>query len=118
MDKDDDKDEEDFEDGAEGGDEPDEEEIAEATVPPATPDPAPSGAVVESIEDLLAKKEGARSGDDDDSLLNLGREERLETLAVKVVPPQPTEFVCKRCYLVKHQSQLADKKKQLCRDCA
>jgi hypothetical protein len=26
--------------------------------------------------------------------------------------------VCKRCFLVKHRSQLADKKRTLCRDCA
>ena len=48
----------------------------------------------------------------------LGREEPLETLSVKVVPQQPTEFVCRKCYLVKHRSQLADKKKMYCRDCA
>jgi len=34
-----------------------------------------------------------------------------------VVPQQPTEFVCKSCYLVKHRSQLADKRKMFCRDC-
>ena len=46
------------------------------------------------------------------------REERLEPLATKVVPPQPTEFICSNCYLVKHRSQLKDKAKMLCRDCA
>jgi len=35
-----------------------------------------------------------------------------------VVPPQPTEFICKKCYLVKHRSQLKDKARMLCRDCA
>jgi len=34
------------------------------------------------------------------------------------VPIQTTEFVCKNCFLVKHRSQLKDKKKMLCRDCA
>jgi hypothetical protein len=85
----------------------------------ATPAPRADGAEVESIEDLIAKKEERKAGEDDDGLLlNLGREERLEPLAVKVVPPQPTEFVCKNCYLVKHQSQLKDKKRMFCRDCA
>jgi hypothetical protein len=37
---------------------------------------------------------------------------------VKVVPPQPNEFTCRRCYLVKHRSQLKDRNKMLCRDCA
>lgn len=82
---------------------------------PPEPDPADPNPVIESIEEILAKKE---EGSDDDSLLNLSREERLEPLAVKVIPPQDTEFVCKRCFLVKHQSQLKDKKRQLCRDCA
>jgi len=82
---------------------------------PATP--ASGSAQVESIEALLAKKDDARVIEDD-ALIGLSREERLETLAVKVIPPQPTEFVCKKCYLVKHQSQLKDKKRRLCRDCA
>jgi hypothetical protein len=90
------------------------DEGAEETPAPAA---ASDGEDVESIEDLLVKKE-AREEEDDDSLLSLTREERLEPLAVKVVPPQPTEFICKNCYLVKHRSQLKDKVKMLCRDCA
>ena len=56
--------------------------------------------------------------EEEESVLTLTREERLEPLAVKVVPPQPTEFICSNCYLVKHRSQLKDKAKMLCRDCA
>jgi hypothetical protein len=37
--------------------------------------------------------------------------------AVKVQPKRPDEFVCQSCFLVKHPSQLADAKRQLCRDC-
>ena len=75
---------------------------------------------VESIQDILVKQE-ARSEEaeeEDESVLTLTREERLEPLATKVVPPQPTEFICSNCYLVKHRSQLKDKAKMLCRDCA
>jgi hypothetical protein len=43
-------------------------------------------------------------------------EERAEG-ATKVPPKRPDEFVCQSCFLVKHPSQLADSKKQLCRDC-
>ena len=103
-----------------GFDEPLDEEATE-DAEPADPDAAATDedADVESIEDLIAKKDGARPAEEDeDPLLAMGREERLEPLAVKVVPPQPTEFVCKKCYLVKHQSQLKDKKRTLCRDCA
>ena len=93
---------------------------------PATPSttstaPAAGDADVESIQDILTKQEardGEEEAEDDDPVLSLTREERLEPLAVKVVPPQPTEFICQNCYLVKHRSQLKDKAKMLCRDCA
>ena len=93
---------------------------------PATPaTPAPPGrgdAEVESIQEILVKQE-ARDGEDEtpdeeETVLTLSREERLEPLPEKVVPPQPTEFICQNCYLVKHRSQLKDKAKMLCRDCA
>jgi hypothetical protein len=96
--------------------EPEEAEGAE----PA-PRPAAGEEEVESIQDLLVKQE-AREGEEEeteDSVLTLTRDElRDESLAVKVVPPQPNEFTCRKCYLVKHRSQLKDKAKMLCRDCA
>jgi len=110
------EDEEVDEEGAEPGTA---DEDAQATPPPATSSAA-RDEDVESIQDILVKQE-ARSEEaeaEDDSVLTLTREERLEPLAVKVVPPQPTEFVCSNCYLVKHRSQLKDKAKMLCRDCA
>lgn len=74
---------------------------------------------VESIQDILVKQEAREEAEEeDDSVLNLTREERLEPLAVKVVPPQSSEFICRSCYLVKHRSQLKDKAKMFCRDCA
>src|SRR5204862_5568011 len=35
----------------------------------------------------------------------------------RILPKRPGEFVCQSCFLVKHPSQLADEKRQLCRDC-
>src|SRR5215212_7441359 len=35
----------------------------------------------------------------------------------RVRPKAPGEFVCQSCFLVKHPSQLADDKRQLCTDC-
>jgi hypothetical protein len=54
---------------------------------------------VESIQDILVKQEARaeEAEEDDDSVLTLTREERLEPLSVKVVPPQPTEFFCSTC---------------------
>jgi len=99
--------------------EPTVEDLQDATVPPE-----PGLGEVESIQDLLAKQEATETAkeaveDDDDVVpLDLARDDRAEPIDTKVVPMQETEFMCKRCYLVKHRSQLADKKKMLCRDCA
>jgi hypothetical protein len=95
---------------------------ADAEETPA-PAPAPKDAAdgdVGSIEELIVKKEAqaAEEDEEEDTVLALTKEERLEPIAEKVVPPQSSEFVCKKCYLVKHRSQLKDKKRMLCRDCA
>jgi hypothetical protein len=98
-------------------DEPTEAELADATTPP---EPA-AGAEVESIQELLVKQEARDdedADDEEDAVVALTKDERLEPAETRVVPMQATEFVCKRCYLVKHRSQLADKKRTLCRDCA
>jgi Domain of unknown function (DUF4193) len=97
------------------------EEAEEGAAPQTTSNGEVEGEVESSLEELIAKKEDrkpAEEEEEDESLLTVEREERLEPLAVKVVPPQPTEFVCKNCHLVKHRSQLKDKNRMLCRDCA
>jgi len=101
----------------EASDSPEDEEAPATTPAPAT---AAGDEDVESIQDILVKQEARaeEAEEEDDSVLTLTREERLEPLATKVVPPQPTEFICSNCYLVKHRSQLKDKAKMLCRDCA
>jgi hypothetical protein len=100
--------------------EPPEEALAAGT-PAPVPEPAGEGDV-ESIEEHRVKKEAqaeeAEADEEEDVLVSLTREERLEPLDAKVVPPTASEFVCKRCFLVKHKSQLKDKKRMLCRDCA
>jgi hypothetical protein len=76
----------------------------------------------ESLEDILAKRPEERviaAEEEDDSILSLDREERLETLSVRVVPKQESEFVCQKCHLVKPiRSQLKDRERMFCRDCA
>jgi hypothetical protein len=75
-----------------------------------------------SLEELMAKKaerpSTSEEEDDEETLANLNRDESRESLTTKVLPMQQNEFVCKRCYLVKHRSQLADRRRILCRDCA
>jgi len=97
--------------------EPSEADLADAVVPP---DPA-TGGDVESIQELLVKQEAAEEdeAEEDEPVVPLTREEKLAgPLEGRGVPIQSTEFTCKRCFLVKHRSQLKDKKKMLCRDCA
>ena len=98
--------------------EPTPDDLADATVPPE-----PGLGEVESIQDLLAKQETASeqaeaATEEEDASAALNRDERLEPLDTRIVPMQSSEFMCKRCFLVKHRSQLADKKKMRCRDCA
>jgi uncharacterized phage infection (PIP) family protein YhgE len=100
--------------------EPTPEQLVETAVPPE-----PGLGQVESIQDLLAKQEtasqqaeAATEEDVEDASAALNRDERLEPLDTRIVPMQSSEFMCKRCFLVKHRSQLADKKRTLCRDCA
>ncbi len=104
--------------------EPTEADLDETVVPAEPPEPADPAAVaeVESIQDLLVKQEARaeeeEADDDDETAVAVGKEDRLEPVETRVVPIQATEFVCKKCFLVKHRSQLADKKRMLCRDCA
>ena len=98
-------------------DEGSEEAEGEATPAPAQRPRDVADGEVESIQEIIEKKESA-GDEEEDTVLSMTREERLEPLAVKVVPKQSSEFVCKNCYLVKHRSQLKDEKRMLCRDCA
>ena len=120
--KDEDVDElEDSEDLEDAEDEESDDDDDDDAKPAAKAAGGSEGEVESSLEELIAKKEDRKpveEDDDDDSVLNVERDERLEPLAVKVVPPQPTEFVCKNCHLVKHRSQLKDRNRMLCRDCA
>lgn len=94
--------------------ETDDEAIVEDDEDAVVPDPA---TVEASFDELVAKHPEVVEDDEEESLLDLTREERLEALSIKATPKQANEFVCKNCHLVKHQSQLADKKRELCRDC-
>jgi len=93
-------------------DEEDEEEVSGPA--PAAPDEEGEA----SLDEILAKKPD-HAEDDDESILAMGRDDRSETLSVKVEPKKDTEFVCRKCHLVKPiRSQLVDKARMLCRDCA
>jgi Domain of unknown function (DUF4193) len=102
--------------------EPTEEDLEDAA---STPD-EPGDGDVESIQDVLEKQEARDDEDDTEedepatvvTTTTTTRDDRLEPMDARVVPMQSTEFVCTNCYLVKHRSQLADKRRMRCRDCA
>lgn len=74
--------------------------------------------VEESFEELAKRAESVED-DEEETILELEPgEDKGEALLEKVTPIQANEFTCRNCFLVKHRSQLADKKRVLCRDCA
>jgi hypothetical protein len=103
--------------------EPDAQDLEEGEDEDVPPTPAGDDAE-SSLDELLAKREKSETEAAEEPEEEVippsaaGKEERVETLSPKVVPQQPTEFTCRNCFLVKHRSQLANKKKMLCRDCA
>lgn len=100
-----------------------EEELEIGAAPPIADDDedddvvADPTAVEASFDELVAKHPEVVEDDEDDPMLDLTREERLEALSIRAAPKQANEFVCTNCHLVKHQSQMADRKRELCRDC-
>jgi hypothetical protein len=93
--------------------EEEEEEAEESEADPIEAEPAEA-----SLEELLSKRTDVNVvEDDEETLLDLSRDERMESLTFRAVPKQANEFVCASCFLVKHQSQLADPANNLCRDC-
>lgn len=80
--------------------------------------------VESSLDELLQKKAAERALDEEEDEeildLELSREEQagLDPLAIRPLPQQANEFTCSHCFLVKHQSQLADPSRNICHDCA
>jgi hypothetical protein len=99
--------------------EPTEEDLETAADLP--PDPA-TGGDAESIQELLVKQEAQEEEEheEDEPAITLTKDDHSESTldTTRVVPMQDSEFQCRNCFLVKNRSQLADKKKLLCRDCA
>ena len=70
---------------------------------------------VEATLDEILKERLVVVEDDEEEEEPTDREDQADT--GKVAPKRPDEFVCQSCFLVKHPSQLADAKRQYCRDC-
>jgi hypothetical protein len=80
----------------------------------------------DSIEELKNRRNDKASGQVDEDEVEAAEAFELpgadlshEELTVRVLPRQPDEFTCGRCFLVKHRSQIAKttKGQDFCVDC-
>jgi Domain of unknown function (DUF4193) len=73
---------------------------------------------VEASLDVILKERlvVADEAEDEEDAEPTDAEDRADG-AMRVLPKQPGEFVCQSCFLVKSQTQLADRRRKLCRDC-
>jgi len=73
---------------------------------------------VEASLDVILKERlvVADEADEEDNSEAADAEDRVDG-TTRVLPKQPGEFVCQSCFLVKNQTQLADRRRKLCRDC-
>src|ERR1035438_3807117 len=72
---------------------------------------------VEASLDVILKERLVVADDEEDEEEEAPDSEDRGEGSLRVLPKQPGEFVCRSCFLVKSQTQLADKKRLLCRDC-
>ncbi len=72
---------------------------------------------VEASLDVILKERLVVADDEEDEEEEAPDSEDRSEGSLRVLPKQPGEFVCRSCFLVKSQTQLADKKRLLCRDC-
>jgi hypothetical protein len=72
---------------------------------------------VEASLDVILKERLVVPDDEDDEGDETPEVEDRGDGSGRVLPKQPGEFVCQSCFLVKNQTQLADRKRKLCRDC-
>ncbi len=99
-------------DGLDEDDEVDEEEDDE---------PEAGTGATGDLDEILATRPARQpiEDDSDTDIVSFGDPTTVsERLPSRVIPIKDRqEFVCKRCYLVKARSQLADADRMLCRDC-
>ncbi|HZJ26799.1 MAG TPA: DUF4193 family protein [Acidimicrobiia bacterium] len=74
--------------------------------------------VEDALDVLLQEKTASEGLDVDEAEIEADDAEPGERGANRIAPRQADEFLCSSCFLVVPLSQLADKKRQLCRDCA
>jgi hypothetical protein len=72
---------------------------------------------VEASLDVILKERLVVEDEDEDEDDEPADAEDRGDGSLRVLPKQPGEFVCRSCFLVKSETQLADEARMLCRDC-
>ena len=106
------------EESAPEGDEDESDEVSE--IAPVAVDDEDDLTIDQDVElaldEVMAKTMLLQSDTDDDEDVPVEPEEKGEATD-SVLPKQDDEFRCSSCRLLKKTSQLADRPKNLCRDC-
>jgi hypothetical protein len=101
-------------------DDEDDDDLAEAPAAPAKADDEDDEVLdaddVEASLDVILKERLVVEDEPEDEDSSPAEDQGDGT--ERVLPKQADEFVCNGCFVVKNSSQLANKKKGLCRDCA
>jgi hypothetical protein len=77
-------------------------------------DDADEGSTVEPATELVAEDSDDDFADEPALIVVASAEDDEEDIPVR----RSGEFICTRCFLVKNNSQLANRKQKVCRDCA
>lgn len=94
----------------------DEEVILDVALPDEEEDVADDADIELALDEVLAETiRRASTPEDDDEIV--GEIDSTLELAETILPKQDDEFRCNSCRLLKKTSQLADREKNLCRDC-
>jgi hypothetical protein len=72
---------------------------------------------VEAGLDVILKERLVVDDEEDEDEDEPGDADERADGTMRVLPKQPGEFVCRSCFLVKSESQLADAARGFCRDC-
>jgi hypothetical protein len=90
---------------------------AAAAAPDAHEDELDDDDVEASLDVILKERLVVEDEDDDEDEDEPADAEDRGDGSLRVLPKQPGEFVCRSCFLVKSETQLADETRMLCRDC-
>ena len=108
-----------------GDDEPEDEDAGDADQEDGAAESDDQTEEAEALDKLEAEEREMLTEDEAAEALPIDEAEELRQLRMEAIAletgaesAQEDEFVCSNCFLVKRTSQLANRRKKLCKDCA